>query len=206
VIDLKLIASASQRHCVVQSRCYEFVDASDGGPNKLDVPVDNVPIAFVLSCRQVYLEALLILHQRNTFRFLVHEFETVLLAALYLPDIRSIYLYHDYTTCSHPPWSAVVPLLQQMPIERLVFEFSLPRLDWTGFSPHKGLLDIPWARSVIGIRNLRYLDLFFKDGDPPEHPLYRSIIAQKMRDVMIGPGADERYEELLKSKEFEAAQ
>ncbi|KAJ6606072.1 hypothetical protein DFH09DRAFT_1353301 [Mycena vulgaris] len=198
VIRLRLAASASHRHCVVQSMCYEPVDDADGGPNKFDVPADRIPVGLLLLCRQVYLEARPILHRRNTYHFWVHELEAVLSSALgryCLPDIRSIYLCHNYRTLEMPPWTSVFPLLQQMTrLDHLTFEFDVGRLERTEISPHRSVLESQWGCRVVGIRNLRRFELFFKHGDPPEHPVYRANIAQRLRDLMIGPGADERYE------------
>ncbi|KAJ7700740.1 hypothetical protein B0H17DRAFT_1195590 [Mycena rosella] len=200
IIALRVAASASHRHCVVRSRCYEPVDDADGSPNRLTSPTDRIPTALLVSCRQVYLEAPPILHKRNTYDFWVHEIEVVVAAALgqyYLEDIRSVYLRHNYATLPVPPWPTVFPLLQQMRLHRLTFEFDFQRLEFTELAPHKPVLDSAWGRLALGIRNLRRLELFFKNGDPPEYPVYRTNVARRFRQLMIGAEADERYEAFL---------
>ncbi|KAJ7490973.1 hypothetical protein FB451DRAFT_1389717 [Mycena latifolia] len=123
VVTLGLVASASR----IKSMCHEPADDADNGPTRLDVPAEKIPIALLFACRQVYLEALPILHQRNTFHFQVDEFEVVLLAALgryCLPDIRSVYLCRTYHSFGVPNWSNVFELLRQMGLHSLIFEFT----------------------------------------------------------------------------------
>ncbi|KAJ7119069.1 hypothetical protein C8R44DRAFT_789944 [Mycena epipterygia] len=200
-ICLKLVASRAHKHCVVQSTCYDAVEDS---LNTLDVLADAIPTALLLSCRQVYLEALPILHRRNVFHFTVHEFQVVVLAALgrhCLPDIRSVYLCHSYRRNPYvPPWAAVFELLQQMRLDSLAFEFEVEKLQRTELGPGRSLLDSAWGSRVVHIRNLRWFEFFFKDGDPPEYPLYRINAVQRLQELMIGTEADRRYKMLLEER------
>ncbi|KAJ7131388.1 hypothetical protein C8R44DRAFT_57087 [Mycena epipterygia] len=196
VICLKLVASR------VQSTCYEAVE---GGPNTLDVPADAIPAALLLSCRQVFLEALPILHRRNVFHITVHELQFVVFAGLgrhCLPDIRSIYLCHSYrlNTTYVPPWAAVFDLLQQMRLDSLAFEFEVEKLQGTELDPGRSLLDSAWGSRVVHIRNLRRFEFFLKDGDPPQYPLYRINAVQRLQELMIGTEADTRYKMLLEER------
>ncbi|KAJ7119079.1 hypothetical protein C8R44DRAFT_188508 [Mycena epipterygia] len=200
VICLKLVVSRAHKRCVVQSTYYAAVE---GGPNTLDVPADAIPITLLLSCRKVYLEALPILHRSNVFHFTVHEFQAVVLAALgrhCLPDIRSVYLCHSYRRNDVTTWAAVFELLQQMRLDSLAFEFEVGNLKWTELDPGRSLLDSAWGSCVVHIRNLRRFEFFFKDGDPPEYPLYRINAVQRLQELMIGTEADRRYEMLLEER------
>ncbi|KAJ6606079.1 hypothetical protein DFH09DRAFT_1119241 [Mycena vulgaris] len=204
VISLTLVAS--ELDGLVQSACYEPVDDPDSA-NKLDVPADRITVALLLSCRQVYLEALPIMHQRNTFHFYSHEFKPVVLIALghyCLPDIRSVYLLHShYKGIYAPNWTEVADLLSQMRLESLAFEFKVDRVDWAPVELHKPVLDGWWSSRVVKIRNLRRFDILFTDGDLPKCPTYRTDAVQRFRDLMIGPRADERYRTLLEERQEE---
>ncbi|KAJ6606078.1 hypothetical protein DFH09DRAFT_1119240 [Mycena vulgaris] len=170
----------------VRSACYEPLDPEADGPNRLDVPADAIPTGLLLSCRQVYLEALPILHQGNTFHFHALELEDVVLAALgryCLPDIRSVYLVHS--SCGPLPWSVVFGLLHKMRLDTLVFEFGKPKN--LRFDIRTPVLLESWPRDLLAIRTLRRFEIFFTNGEPPEDDV------QWLRDFMVGPGADERY-------------
>ncbi|KAJ7041902.1 hypothetical protein C8F04DRAFT_1077688 [Mycena alexandri] len=153
---------------------------------------------FLLSCRQAYIEALPILHQRNTFHLPADHLETVVSGALgsyCLPDIRSVYLQcssyphadssylHGDSSYLHGDSSdAVVTLLQQMNLSRLAFEFQYFTLP----EPQS-----PWGRCVLELRNLRRLEMWGNNKD----------VVQKFRQLMIGPGADEKYRRFLEEQE-----
>jgi hypothetical protein len=185
----------------VRSKHYALPDDLDTGTISLgSEPTDMIPIALLLSCRQVYLEALHILHRYNTFHFLVHELEVIVHSALggfCLPDIRSVYLCHNCRTMYVPPWAVVFPLLRKMGLRNLAFEFDFQLLEWTELTPKKDIFDTAWGRGLLTMRNLRALELFFTHGDPPEHPLYRTNVAERFRKLMIEAGADKRYEDFL---------
>ncbi|KAJ6606073.1 hypothetical protein DFH09DRAFT_1119232 [Mycena vulgaris] len=113
VISLWLGVLFPNTHFTVRSACYEPVDAEADCPPALGVPADSIPTGFLFSCRQVYLEALPILHQRNTFHFRVHELVAVVLSGLgryCLPDIRSIHLLHSYRGFRAPVWATAFAL------------------------------------------------------------------------------------------------
>ncbi|KAJ7119081.1 hypothetical protein C8R44DRAFT_878590 [Mycena epipterygia] len=199
VICLKLVASRVHASRI-QSTYYAAVE---GGPNTLDVPADAIPITLLLSCRQVYLEALPILHRSNVFHFTVHEFQAVVLAALgrhCLPDIHSVYLCHSYRRNDVTKWAAVFELLQQMRLDSLAFEFEVGNLKWTELDPGRSLLDSAWGSRVVHIRNLRWFEFFFKDGNPPEYPLYRINAVKRLQELMIGTEANRRYKMLLEER------
>ncbi|KAJ7656663.1 hypothetical protein B0H17DRAFT_1146099 [Mycena rosella] len=189
--------SSESSDYVVQSTCYEISDSPNGSSNIFGV-TEGIPTALLLSCRQVYFEALPILHRCNTFHAQVGEFEEVLLAALgrhYLPDIRNIYLCYSYSTLNsvRPQWTAVFALLRQMRLQSLTFEFQ-DRLEGTELDPAGAVLDSPWARGVLGIRNLRRFELFFKNGASSEYSQYRINLAERLREVVVQPRAKEPVE------------
>ncbi|KAJ6567092.1 hypothetical protein B0H19DRAFT_1374410 [Mycena capillaripes] len=202
---ISLFASRAHRgHNIVRSTYYELPDDLYSGLIRIALaPTDRIFIALLLSCRQVYLEALPIMHRRNTFHFLVHEFEVIVLSALggyCLADIQSVYLSHNYRTMYVPPWATVFPLLHRMRLRDLTFEFDFRRLEWTEITPQRDVFNTAWGRSVLGVRNLRAFGLFFKNGDPLEYPVYRTNIAERFRQLMVEPGADERYWDFLEDR------
>ncbi|KAJ7700739.1 hypothetical protein B0H17DRAFT_1046464 [Mycena rosella] len=206
LISLKLIISATHTHYVVRSRCYAPV--SDDAPNTLDVLADAIPTALLFSCRQVYLEALPILHQCNTFHFRAHEFAGVVRAALglyCLPDIRSVYLLRSYRRRGYnsfvSPWREALALLRQMGLRSLVFEFGVDLMDWRDLELDMPVLDGWWTRGVVKLRNLRRFEIFFSHAHESEARTYSSDVAQKLRELIIGPEADEKYRVLVKERE-----
>ncbi|KAJ7461117.1 hypothetical protein FB451DRAFT_1269007 [Mycena latifolia] len=207
VVRLELVASrcdsiTGARHYVVRSACYAPGDEVAGyGPNRLDVPAEVIPIALLFVCRQVYLEALPILHGRNTFHFRAHELEVVVLAALgryCLLDLRSVYLFHG-ARFRMPWWADVAALLRQMRLDSLAFEFELDkgRADLTPLAFHESVLGGWWSSEMVKIRNLRRFEIYFTAGYSPAYPTYIIEAVQRMRDLMIGLEADERYRVLL---------
>ncbi|KAJ7455798.1 hypothetical protein FB451DRAFT_1184092 [Mycena latifolia] len=206
MISLMLATTRSRTKYNTISRCYELAD----GLNTQYIRADGIPIALLLSCRQVYLEALPILHQRNTFHFQVREFEAIVLAALgryCLPDIRSVCLCQApnamFPSGNVSGWGYTFPLLQQMGLHFLALEFALDS-EQRYMTPWE-LLDSEWNYNVASIRNLRRFELFFTRGLShkilPGHPGTRTDIIQRLRDLMIGPGADERYKILHEERE-----
>ncbi|KAJ7777177.1 hypothetical protein B0H16DRAFT_1504583 [Mycena metata] len=182
----------------IQTRCYRPSEVPDA-PNNLLVSGEKIPIALLLVCRSVYREVLPIIHQRYTFYFDVEDFQPALQAALgqyCLKDIRSLYLYHSYP--NRPlvrRWDSAFAMLQQMHVESLSLEFEI--LEWTEVHPHTFSLDNAWCRGLLAIRKLHNLSIFFRNGNPADCPRHREAITQTLRDLMIGPGADERYNDLL---------
>ncbi|KAJ6555464.1 hypothetical protein DFH09DRAFT_1492835 [Mycena vulgaris] len=159
-----------------------------------DVPADDIPIALLLSCRQVNLEVLRIMHQRNTFHFHAKELNTMVLGRTG-PVLPPGHLHSDYCGIGHtrhwldsvPSWLDAIPLL---PHESLVFMFEFGWVDgrrlgggasmWSA----SGTCTVSRYSSRMKTRWRRWTDL-----------------AQTLRDVMIGPGADDRYRILLEEKE-----
>ncbi|KAF7359062.1 hypothetical protein MSAN_01247200 [Mycena sanguinolenta] len=190
----------------VRSTCYQLVDHPSVNPQRLDERTDSILTPLLRSCRQVYLEAQPILLQRNTLYFSVLQLQIAILEGIgmhSLPDIRSIYLYHNYRTSVFvPPWHAVFPLLQQMHLTHLVFHFELETLfanigSWAG--SRVDILEQTWLPRVLSIRNLNQFGLFFEDGGAPEKSLCRENIAEGMRQLMLGTQADEKYMKFLQT-------
>ncbi|KAJ7684339.1 hypothetical protein DFH06DRAFT_4708 [Mycena polygramma] len=192
----------------IRSACYEAVDYPSVNLQKLDMPADSLDTALLRTCRQIYLEARPILYQRNTFYFTAHDLEATVLFALgthCLPDIRSVHLYHTYRQSQFvPPWAAIFPLLQQMRLTHLVFQFELDNRLLNGhvpwFNSHVDVLEGTWAQSVLGIRNLYQFGLFFEGEEGPQDLGYRTQIAEGLRELMIGTRADERYKKFLEAR------
>ncbi|KAJ7490966.1 hypothetical protein FB451DRAFT_1166285 [Mycena latifolia] len=193
VVSMKLVAYQSDSgvrtwHYWVHSKCYApCKEAAADGPIRLRVPIEGISIALISACRQV------------------HELKVVVLAALghyCLPNIRSVYLFHSYHRFRSPRWIEMAELLRQMCFDNLTFEFELdvPRVDLIHLELQRPVLAGYWSGQVVTIRNLRRFELFFTAGDPPEHP---TDVAQRMRNLMIGPEADERYRKLLERTQAE---
>ncbi|KAJ7700741.1 hypothetical protein B0H17DRAFT_210715 [Mycena rosella] len=182
------------RHFVARLASYE----------SLDCGADAIATTLLLSCRQVYLEALPVLYRHNTLHVYVPNLEAVVRTAMgqhCLSDLRSLHLCHKYYGPSSeifdsdaPLWTAVFTLLKQMQIYCLVVDFQLFQVDWTSLDSHR-VLDSVWSRGVLELRNLRRFEVSFKfkEVENPERLLMWSNTVQALRHLMIGPGADERY-------------
>ncbi|KAJ7119078.1 hypothetical protein C8R44DRAFT_789966 [Mycena epipterygia] len=191
LINLRLDPSPLNRRRSVVKSTIKWEDT-----NHTWVRADAFPTGFLFSCRQVYLETLPMLHQRNTFSLAVGDLETIVHSALgryCLPNIHRLYLHSTYVHIWNArTWAGVLPLLQQMHLEYLAFEIEM--------EPEGAFLDGPWARTALCIRNLREFELFFISTYPSANPLRRKIITEGLRQLMIGPGADERYAVFLEER------
>ncbi|KAJ7303753.1 hypothetical protein DFH08DRAFT_976785 [Mycena albidolilacea] len=96
--------------------------------NYVDIPpaaVNQLSPALLRSCRQIYTEALLILHQHNTFSFCASHLEMLVrygLGEYCLPDLHSIYVY-ELRPSSASGWKDVFIVLHRMGLERVAFKF-----------------------------------------------------------------------------------
>lgn len=111
-----------------------------------------------------------------------------------LPDIRNLYLYHNYpTTSSEFVWARAHRILRRMRLETLTLRFG-SKVDPSDFSVEKG-----WFRDLLIFRDwhLRSLDIFFRIGSLAGGPL---PMTQTLRDLMIGPEADEKYKAFVLTK------
>ncbi|KAJ7310583.1 hypothetical protein DFH08DRAFT_898527 [Mycena albidolilacea] len=208
LVKLRLAASKGHKHYVIASMFYMPPEDPDKILNlRVHPPADEIPVALLRSCRQVYLEALPVLHRKNTFYFLAHEFHTVLLAALgeyCVHDIRNVYLRQDSVNKPGPTyasrWGAVFTLLKQMRgLECLSLELhaGVVVIDQTEPHPLGAVLGSAWGRGVLSIRGLRRFALFFSTGDPPMLPEFSFRLSERLRTLMTGERADERYAEFL---------
>ncbi|KAJ7204534.1 hypothetical protein C8J57DRAFT_1619036 [Mycena rebaudengoi] len=133
VVGLALRASWHNRRVrAVQSARYEVVDRDvpHGRPPVLR-RADPLPTALLRVCRQIYFEALPVLHHRTTFHPDVFHHKAVLDTSLrshYLSEICSLYLCHSYAEAP-PPWEAVFAVLHKMRLDCLVFEFHFVQLE-----------------------------------------------------------------------------
>ncbi|KAJ7157490.1 hypothetical protein C8R46DRAFT_1355779 [Mycena filopes] len=197
-------------HAKVRSRCYELVADPDTTPNRLDSPAAPIPVALLLTSRQVYLEALPLLHSSNTFYIPIEQFEAVVHTAFQpeaLPHIRSVYLpYADPRPRSFgsPWWSHVVVRLRTMTaLEALTFEFGAAAEDLLGppsarSNPHGRALDSVWGRGVLSLRTLHFFALFFAQGDTGPHVLgLKDTLRERVTALMIGVSVNERYAAFL---------
>ncbi|KAJ7184600.1 hypothetical protein C8R46DRAFT_1064580 [Mycena filopes] len=183
--------SLTHPHYLVRTRYYDRDRARNlrDGPSKLGFPVEGINPALFLSCRQVYLEALPILYGSNTFYFLAHQVATIVQSALgpsYLSEIRSVYLFEIGRVHS---WPDVSLQLQKMRLTTL--SLTLESL-YIQTKAGVDLVDTPWAHGILAIRNLRVFELTFT-----RDVVSQKELAERCRQLMIGPGADEKYAEFL---------
>ncbi|KAJ7723038.1 hypothetical protein B0H14DRAFT_3006078 [Mycena olivaceomarginata] len=189
LIDLLVVDGASKGWRMVWSRCYVLVDnlAHARTRNIPPAAADQLTPALLRSCRQIYAEALPILHQRNTFSFCASHLDMLVrygLGEYCLPDIRSVYVYELRPSLASG-WKDVFVVLHRMGLEQLD-----PRIDYS------------WARCVLKLRNLRRLELWLYYYDAGEYP----ELVERLRGLMIGPGADEKYQMFLEQCRIEAQQ
>ncbi|KAJ7663884.1 hypothetical protein DFH06DRAFT_335615 [Mycena polygramma] len=196
LVHLKMVPNERINELMIRTSCYMLSEATDT-PNRLLIPADNISVAVLRTCRSVYLEVLPIVHRRNTFYFHLEDFRPAIecgLGEYCLSDLRSVYLYH----CGYPDrprWDPAFGTLQRMRLHSLALEFEI--LEWTEVHPSRFSVDNAWCRSLLAIRRLRNLDIFFRRGNPADNPLHRETIRQTLRDLMIGPAADDKYNALL---------
>ncbi|KAJ7765696.1 hypothetical protein B0H16DRAFT_1524040 [Mycena metata] len=184
----------THKHYLVRTRYYDHDRTHNlhDGPPKLGFPVEGINTSLFLSCRQVYLEALPILYGSNTFYFLAHQVEDIVMPALghhYLSEIRSVYLFEAGVVRS---WFSVFSLLQQMRLTALAM-----CIRFEGIERGEGRddpLHTFWGRGILGIRNLATFELLFrKDADQPA----QQALVERCRELMMGPEADEKYRKFL---------
>ncbi|KAJ6468318.1 hypothetical protein C8R45DRAFT_1018283 [Mycena sanguinolenta] len=170
-------------------------------------PTARIPIALLLTCRQVYVEALRILHQRNTFCFPALNFDRLFDSSLgrySLPNIRRLGIYvpymygGSYDFDDQSTWPTVFPLIHEMPhLESLALDFGKTIFTASGFFVDSDVnMHTVWAHAVLGIRGLRHFRLCIKfvEGLGPER---EKEIEQRFQRLMVGSGADERYSAFL---------
>jgi len=198
LVHLQMVPNERVDELMVRATFYMPSEAPDT-PNPMLVPAERIPVAILLSCRQVYLEALPIMHQRNTFHFSLEDFQPAVqygLGQYCLPDIRSVYLYHSYP--ERPltrRWDPAFLTLQQMRLDALTLEFEI--LEWTELHPRTFSVNNAWCRNLLAIRDLRTLDIFFRHGNPADCPMHRETIKQTLGELMIGAEAEEKYRALM---------
>ncbi|KAF8166572.1 hypothetical protein K438DRAFT_1984125 [Mycena galopus ATCC 62051] len=166
---------------IIQTTCYTPCERL-GRPNLRD-RAEDISIALLLTCRAIYVEALPIIHRRNTFSFYLRDFPRVIecgLGEYCLPEIRKIYFRQNSPAVS---WHAALEMLERMRLDTLTLQFGTDDWDFLGASN-------TWGRCLFGLRHLRNLVIVFP-GVPADSPLKleRTRIAQEFRALMIGFGA-----------------
>ncbi|KAJ7850677.1 hypothetical protein B0H14DRAFT_2763285 [Mycena olivaceomarginata] len=201
LIDLHVVDAAWGHRRMVRSWCYILADNlahARTRPRGIALVASKLSIALLHSCRQIYTEALPILHQRNTFSFCASQLEVLVRCGLgeyCLPNIRSIYVYEYGPSLE---WRDVFVLLHRMGLERVAFELKAePEME--ELDPR---IDYSWARRVLKLRNLRRLELWLHYYDAGEYP----ELVERLRGLMIGPGADEKYQIFLEQCRIETQQ
>ncbi|KAF7375274.1 hypothetical protein MSAN_00414200 [Mycena sanguinolenta] len=181
-------------------------EAGDTDSLKSD-PTAEIPISLLLTCRQVHIEALPILYQRTTFCFPALNFDSLFDASLgrySLLNIRRLSIYvpymygGSYDFDDQSTWPTVFPLIHKMPhLESLALDFGKTIFTASGFFADSEVkMHTVWAHAVLSIRGLRHfrLSIKFVEGVSPER---EREIEQRFQRLMVGPGADERYQAFL---------
>ncbi|KAJ6522276.1 hypothetical protein B0H19DRAFT_1386707 [Mycena capillaripes] len=195
LITIRIAGSQHKKSCVVRSQFYLPEDDLAHDPAKGIPPAERICTTLLLSCRQVYSEALPILHGHNTFHFWTNELETIIRCGLgyyALPHIRSVYTFH-YDDMFQCPSTYLFAILRQMSLDRVAFEF-LRRPEFTEPDIYSAALYSPWGRGVIGLRTLRRFELWFscgREGSLTDLVDEKDLV-ERLQQLMMA-GADERY-------------
>ncbi|KAJ7269670.1 hypothetical protein C8J57DRAFT_1322704 [Mycena rebaudengoi] len=193
VVQILLVPRLRRRRRVIRTKCYrsvEEISTVDGlrAPSQ----TDKLPVALLRACRQVYTEALPMLHQRNTFYLNAKDFAPTILAALgqySLGDIRSVHLAY----CSRRIWRgrSVFLLLPRMGLRSLTIEFQEEEwMDMYLDIPDHSV-DSPWCQDLLSLPKLQSFDVIFKDHFGAEDPTDREAFKREMRELMMGTPAVE---------------
>ncbi|KAJ7261859.1 hypothetical protein C8J57DRAFT_459234 [Mycena rebaudengoi] len=191
VLNIVLVPLLPHSRRVIRTKCYRSVEEinTDTAVDGSGALADRLPVTFLRSCRQVYLEALPILHQSNTFYCTVNDFMPAMLGALgehSFKDIRKVHL----TQCSLRlwPWRSVFPVLARMALRSLTLEFQ--EAEWTNSlysEPPYFSLDSQWCRDLLSIRKLERFEMIFKDPFGAEDPVDREAFKRQLCELMLGP-------------------
>ncbi|KAK7036004.1 hypothetical protein R3P38DRAFT_2698105 [Favolaschia claudopus] len=190
---------------ILRAKFFVPVEDPQHNPQRLIFLAEKVTTAILLSCRQTYHEALPVLYGQNTFYCSVGELAPLVrigLGTWCLPYIHSIDLDHNFPLGSlwgtdSVVWDIAFALLQQMNLKRLVFRFEVANaVNWTERHPRVDTLyDTEWADQVLGLRSLLSFALFLRDFMTYEYSV--PDVAQEMRNLLIGPQAEDKYREYL---------
>ncbi|KAJ6554208.1 hypothetical protein B0H19DRAFT_1262596 [Mycena capillaripes] len=158
---------------------------------KPEPPVgERILTALLLTCRQVYLEALPILYRRNTFYFQANQFTPTVLSSLgrySLLNIRSISIVHYVDVCDQdliPPWSYVFPLTREMRLERLKLGFAGLTDQILGVQDDSWRYS-DWAYGVYALNGLHRFSFFMRDTDTTS-----CLINRTFQHVLFGRKTD----------------
>ncbi|KAJ7233095.1 hypothetical protein C8J57DRAFT_170241 [Mycena rebaudengoi] len=197
IVQILLVPQLRRRRRVIRTKCYRSAEQLNTAADDLGAPrqTDMLPVALLRACRQVYVEALPILHQRNTFYFNAKDFRPAILGALgeySFGNIRSVHL----TRCSFRIWlgRSVFSLLPRMGLRSLTIEFQED--EWMAMlyadTPQADCsLDSQWCQDLLSLPKLQRFDVIFKDSFGAEDPTDREAFKQQLRELMTGPLAAE---------------
>ncbi|KAF8166574.1 hypothetical protein K438DRAFT_1856983 [Mycena galopus ATCC 62051] len=167
---------------IIKATCY-VPPERPGTPKDLWDAAESIPLALILTCRAVYVEALPIIHRRNTFSFHLGQF----------PHIREIYLYHPKHPVSSFIWETAFDILRHMRLDTLILELHS--------NDCAVVYNDAWRRRLLAIRNLRNLDIFFQCTEDSPLPPEAAQAIKEIHDLMIGPLADEKYAAFLQTSD-----
>lgn len=208
LITIQIISSPHREFSIIRSQFYPAPDDLAHSPTQ-EVPPEGIPTAFLFTCRQIYSEALSILHGHNTFHIWANQLEEVVRCALgyhCLPDICNVYIFHPDNMFQGCRWTDVFAILHRMNLRRMGFKFAKFAIDpkfntgrepGSNPDPFEAVLDTSWGRNVLGLksRNLRRFELWFApdaSGYSPEDVMYKRELAERLRQQLMITGAGGR--------------
>ncbi|KAJ7262026.1 hypothetical protein C8J57DRAFT_1719610 [Mycena rebaudengoi] len=192
LVEIELVPNKQKNRFKIRAICHQFeAHRSAKSPNYSDNPSGTLPVALLRTCRQIYLEGLPRMHQSNTFYFTLGDFAPAILGGLglyCLPDIRMIHICLGFHYEDDLLWDNTCRLLGKARLDSLILEFH--RVDEKIVNTSSR-----WCRSLLRIRGLRSLSLVFRCNVIGGHPMQKA--QKELSQLMIGPGADERYSAFL---------
>ncbi|KAJ7235567.1 hypothetical protein C8J57DRAFT_142355 [Mycena rebaudengoi] len=138
------------------------------------------------------------MHRSNTYYSDYYDFQWIILGGLglhCLPHIRRVHIEANRFP-DDERWYSVCQLLKQAGIEHLTLEFTYAEVYYDPSAYNS--LNEDLCSYLLEIRGLRTLDITVKYGIPSGDPAVEA--RDRLRALMTGPGADERYHAFLEGK------
>ncbi|KAJ7262043.1 hypothetical protein C8J57DRAFT_1336055, partial [Mycena rebaudengoi] len=165
-----------------------------------------LPVALLRTCRQVYLEALPILHQRNTFRLDTESAPGIILGGLglySLPNIRSVEV-EFYDGGGDTRFSAACRLLEAAGLESVTLLFCRSLLRIRGLRRLVLLCDYPNPAGGVEQEADEFAFTRRKWILQDEEKVRKAMV--ELCALMIGPEADARYSAFLEAQKLRELQ
>nr|GAT47741.1 predicted protein [Mycena chlorophos] len=214
-----LILELVLAHHTVQLWLKPMKHASESGPDlwcvrstvsspDVEPDAESLESSITQTCRQLYLEGMPLVFQKNTLEFDIRYFVRIISEGVglhWVADFRHLVL-----RCTPPSddktWLNIFKLLHAMKLESLVIDceviYNVGSLVLT-LAP-----DSRWGRRLLAIRGLQYFSIKLPEplrfGDPERYlddgvPIrLANKLAAEYQALMVGPDAEENYQAFLK--------